>query len=91
MDLDKLLPTLFYADNVNFKTIFEDGLKIAVANGLDSFEYKVGEIGGQAVKVILESNEPVSDMVMVDGVEGFGYTLVGEKPEEASTQAPEGC
>tara|TARA_R100001480_G_scaffold10159_1_gene18644 strand:- start:683 stop:958 length:276 start_codon:yes stop_codon:yes gene_type:complete len=70
---------LGYAKEVDFKKVLEDGISIATKDGADGFSYKVGEINGMDVIITLEPSFGMMDTIDIDGVDGFGYTLVFEK------------
>ena len=65
-------------DNINFKTVLEDGLREMRKSDAEGFEYTVGEIMGGKVKVTFEPDSTAFDTIDIDGVNGFGYTLVVE-------------
>jgi len=70
---------LFYPKNVSLKTVLEDGIKETIEEGADGFSYIVGEIGGMEVRITMEPKEGHMEILQIDGVNGFGYCLVGEK------------
>ncbi len=68
------------ANNVDLLTILKDGFNTMEKEGADCFEYIIGEVKGGKLKIVFEPDDmPVcSDTVVIDGVDGFGYTLVYE-------------
>ena len=68
---------LHYAPNANFKTVLEHGLEI-INPKCEGFEYIVGEIKGGKVKLVFEPDSSAFDFHEIDGVNGFGYSLVCE-------------
>jgi len=67
--------------NITFKTgkSFEDVVRdgLSQIDSGEGFEYTVGEIYGSKLKVVFEL-EKSHDSVVIDGVNGFGYTLAVE-------------
>ena len=68
-----------YTKNADFKTIIEDGVKTAIDEGVEAFEYMVAEINGYEVKVVVEPKLGCFDTIDIDGVNGFGYSLAFDK------------
>jgi hypothetical protein len=68
---------LYYPSNVDFKKVLEDGLE-QINPKVDGFEYIVGEVQGGKVKVVFEPDSVCYDSIEIDGVDGFGYSLVCE-------------
>lgn len=71
----KAAPTITLLDVVN------DGLREMEEANADGFEYIIGMYQGAEIKVVLEPTGN-SSLIQIDGVNGFGYTLLFE--EEAA-------
>lgn len=68
-------PNLYYAPNVTLQKVLEDAF-CQIEEG-EGFEYIVGEINGGKLKIVFEP-KGFHEQVVIDGVNGFGYTLVAE-------------
>ena len=65
---------LYFANKASFKEVVKDGLE-NIEDG-EGFEYIVGKIKEGTFKVVFEP-ECSHSAVVIDGVDGFGYTLIG--------------
>jgi hypothetical protein len=74
---------LYYPSNCDFKKVLEDGLE-QIDPKEEGFEYIVGEIQGGKVKVVFEPDSSAYDSIEIDGVNGFGYSLVCEYTDKAA-------
>ena len=75
IDLNKI----GYTENSSFKMIVEDGIKTARESEVEAFEYKVAELNGYEVKIVIEPKLGCFDTIDIDGVNGFGYSLAFDK------------
>lgn len=70
------MPELFFPENVSFEMVIRDGFDNCDEG--EGFEYIVGKVRGGEIKVVFEPDSPDFSSSVIDGVDGFGYTLVGE-------------
>jgi len=56
--------------------VVEDGFS-QIEEG-EGFDYTIGKIRRGSLKVVFEPDSPDFESVVIDGVDGFGYTLVFE-------------
>lgn len=71
-----VMPYLFYSKEVNLEKIVNDGFK-QIEEG-EGFDYIVGHIRGGKLKVVFEPDSNDFQSAVIDGVEGFGFTMVRE-------------
>jgi hypothetical protein len=70
------MPKLFFPANASFEMVVKDGFENCEAG--EGFEYIVGKIRGGELKVVFEPDSPDFTSSVIDGVDGFGFTLVAE-------------
>ena len=71
------MPNLFFAEKITFKDVIKHGFE-SIEEG-EGFEYIVGKIGEGQIKVVWEPKEQgCFQSAEIDGVDGFGYTLLTE-------------
>jgi len=68
-----------YTKNAPLEMIIDDGIKTARENGCDAFDYKVGEVDGYEIRVVMEPKDKSFESVIIDGVDGFGYSMAFDK------------
>ena len=58
--------------------VIEDGLKTAASEECQGFDYVIGKVDGMVYKITCEPEADVAvhQIACIDGVEGFGYTLL---------------
>jgi hypothetical protein len=65
---------------IEFINIVKDGFKSMTESDCDGFEYIVGKVKGGSVKIVFEPDDSdVTDSVVIDGVDGYGYCLLFEE------------
>ena len=67
----------FFPTNASFAEVVKHGFD-SIKDG-DGFEYIVGEVCGGEIKVVFEPDSPDFSSEVIDGVDGFGFTLIGEE------------
>lgn len=67
-----------YSSNATLKKVVDHGFEVMEKNDCEGFEYVVGNVKGGQLKVVFKPDKPVYDVVGIDGVYGFGYTLAFE-------------
>ena len=70
------MPRFFFPSNASFEGVVKHGFE-SIEDG-EGFEYIVGKVCGGQIKVVFEPDSPDFSSAVIDGVDGFGYTLVGE-------------
>ena len=70
------MPELFFPKNGSFEEVVKHGFE-SIEPG-EGFEYIVGRVRGGELKVVFEPDSPDFSSAVIDGVDGFGFTLVGE-------------
>ena len=63
-----------------FVDVVKDGFRSMEEAECDGFEYVVGKVRGGSVKIVFEQdNSDVTELITIDGVDGFGYCLLFEE------------
>ena len=70
---------LKFMDRPSFKEVVREGFNQAREG--EGFEYIVGEVKKGKLKIVFEPDY-THDLIVIDGVNGFGYTLVYEDKKE---------
>jgi len=65
-----------YAADKTLIDVVEDGFS-QIEEG-EGFEYTIGKVRGGSLKVVFEPESPDFESVVIDCVDGFGYTLAFE-------------
>ncbi|WP_299001706.1 hypothetical protein [uncultured Shewanella sp.] len=69
---------IIYSSNATLEKVVEHGFEIMKENDCEGFEYVVGNVKEGQLKVTFKPDKSVYDVVNIDGVNGFGYTLAFE-------------
>lgn len=75
-----------FAPNATFEMAVADGFSHCAPG--EGFDYIVGHMAGGEMKVVFAPNSPDFYSNVIDGVEGFGYTLVVEDKDVAGEVMP---
>lgn len=69
---------IIYVGNKTLEDVVDDGFS-QIEEG-EGFEYIIGHVRGGKLKVVFEPDiQGGYESIVIDGVEGFGYTLAFEK------------
>lgn len=70
------MPGLYFPKNGSFEEVVKHGFENCEEG--EGFEYIVGKVRGGELKVVFEPDSPDFTSSVIDGVDGFGFILVGE-------------